>query len=133
MPADIGTGTTITFGTSSFTAQVLAINNTGTSRESIDTSHMGTVGGRTFISGDLFDPGQLDLDIQFLPEARPPYTGAAETVTVTFPTNGTQTVGAKYAALGFVTAFDWSDPMEDLMTASTSIKFSGNISYTAAA
>jgi hypothetical protein len=52
---DIGTGTTFTF--SGFTMQLLSIAWDGVSRGAIDTSHMGTTGGRTKMPTDFYYGG----------------------------------------------------------------------------
>lgn len=130
-----GFSTTITFGTSAFTAELQSVAWSGYSRASIDTSHMGTTNGlMTFIPSDLIDPGSLAMEISFDPDKTVPLaqTDVAETVTVTFPKAGA-TTAAKWAASGFVTDFEFTDPMDDRMTASMTVKFSGAITFTASA
>jgi len=122
---DVGTGSTITFS-SGFFGEILSIGWSGISREAIETSHMGTTGGRTFIPGDLYDPGELSVELNFeaTDDVTTPIAAAAETVTVTFPGSDT------WAASGFMTSFEITDPLEDKMTASATIKFSGDITVT---
>ncbi len=136
---DIGTGTTIVFGTSAFSAEVLDVSGPGLARESIETSHMGTsgpgagsVGSKTFMPADLVDPGELSFDVHFNPDTVPPIHGDAETVTVTFPIPAGLTNGATWVGTGFVTAYEPAAPPEDKMTASLPVKFSGSIAITAA-
>ena len=131
MPIDNGTGTTITFGTTGFTASVTSISFEGVERPSIDTTHLGTTGGRTFIPGDLPDYGSISLDIQFDPDTMPPITAAPETITVTFPLSAGATTPATWAATGFVMGFDANAPLEELMTGTISIKISGDVTDTA--
>ena len=71
MTARIGTGTTITFGTSGFTAEIVGI--------SIDVTHLATpvagageVGSREKIPGKHVDPGQLKLTCHYDPDTDPP-------------------------------------------------------------
>ncbi len=120
MATDVGTGSTITFS-SGFMAEINNISHSGISRESVDTSHMGTTTARTFIPGDLFDPGEITVELNFNTNVKPPILEAAETVTVTFPTSDT------WAASGFMTSFEYDDPFEGKMTATATIKFSGDI------
>ena len=61
--ADIGTGATITFGTNAFAAQVISAKPTGIEREAFKTSHLGTTGGHTYIPGDLYEPGGLEMEV----------------------------------------------------------------------
>lgn len=133
MPTDIGTGTVMVFATSSFAPEITSISWSGVSRESINISHMGTTGAHLFVPGDLHDPGELSVDMHFDPSAAPavPWSAAAETITITFPAVGTLSTSA-WSASGFMTDFEFTDPMEDKMTASATLKFSDTIAKTAA-
>lgn len=122
---DLGTGMAITFSTGFF-AQILSVSWGAITRPAIKTSHMGTTltggkefGSDTFIPGDLVDPGELTVELHLNPDTTPPVHGAAETVTVTFAE------GATWACSGFMTSFEWGSPLEDKMTATATIKFSG--------
>ena len=117
-----GTGTTIAFA-SSFFAQILAIRHTGVSRPSIKTSHMGTTTIDTFIAGDLTDNGSYDIDISFDAATAPPTTAAASSCVITFP--GTSLNVWTFSA--FVTGMSETIPLEDLMTATVTIKVAGAI------
>lgn len=128
---NVGTGTTITFA-SSFFAQITDASWSGISRASIETSHMGLsapgagkFGNKTFMPGDLSDPGELRVTMHFNPDTRPPIDQAAETVTVSFAGAGS------WAATGYMTGFELQDPLEDKMVATATIKFSGNVTITA--
>lgn len=140
MGADVGTGTTIVFGTSGFSAEIVGVQLGGVSREAIDTSHMGTtptpagkMGSRTFMPGDLSDGGELQLEVHHDPDLVPPIGGAVETVTVTFPLPAGQATPASYAFSGFVTGYSAAVPLEDKMTGTLSVKVSGPITPTASA
>lgn len=132
MPAtsDIGTGVTITFGTSSFAARVASISIDGMSREAIETSHLATtvdaMGGRTYIPGDLVGAGTLTLEIHFDPTLTPPIGAAAESITITF----VNTEASTWQFSGFATAFSASIPLEDLMTGSLTVQITGKITIT---
>lgn len=136
---DISTGAAITFS-SGFFAEVLNIDWSGISRESIDTTHFGTTqasagefGSRTFIPGDLSDPGELSVEMHFNPDDDVPIESVAETVTLTFDLVAGDTTPANWEGTGFMTSFDVGMPLEDKMTATAVIKFSGNITMTDAA
>lgn len=127
---DSGYGIAITFS-SGFFAEILNVDWSGMSREAIDTSHATTTNGwMTFIPAGLQDPGELSVEINFDPDDTPPIDGAAETVTVTFPTPVGGMTGATWAASGFMTSFEPSAPIDDRMTATSSIKFSGAVTFT---
>ena len=82
-----------------------------------------TTGGRTFMPGDLYDPGEMTVEMHFANNVMPPVEigDVAETVTVTFPDSATWT------ASGFMTGFEFNDPLEDKMTATATLKFTDEI------
>lgn len=123
--AEIGTGTTITFS-SGFFAEILDITGPGAAREAIATSHMGTGSAHTFVPADLVDWGELSVEIAFDPATKPPIRGAVETITITFPNSAAST----WAFSGFLTGFEPSDPLEERMTASATIKVTGVVTVT---
>lgn len=132
MPAEVGTGATLTFASSVWTGNIISMNWTGIARESVPTSHLETVGGRTFIVGDLHDPGELEIEFQYEPDDRPPFDQAAEIITVTYPLAGGSTP-ANHNASGFMTNFDPGVlGVDELMIGSATIKFSGDVNFVAA-
>ena len=120
---NVGTGTSIAFGTSGFTADILDISPPNASRVSIETSHMGTTTAHTFTPGDLVDWGELGFEIVFDPGDTTPIKGATETVTITFPDSGS----SSWSFTAFVTGFEPGVPMEDRATASVTCKVSGDV------
>lgn len=130
---DVTTGLTLLFATSGFSAELLDGSLSGVARESIPTSHMGTpaapassFGNMTFIPGRLIDPGEYSFEVHFNPQTLPPIGAAPEVITVTFPKAPADTTPAKYVFTGFITAFDEGLPLDDKMTATVTIKVSGN-------
>jgi len=124
MATDIGTGSTVTFGTSSFSADILSMDVSGITRESINTSHMGTSAAHTFMPTDLVDNGTLGLEIAWVAGLVPPIltNGAAETVTIAFAGSAsTWSFSCFQTELGVVV------PLEDKMTANCTFKISGAI------
>jgi len=137
---DVGTGLSLTFSTSGYSAEVIDVAWNGISRNSIETSHMGTAaagagtfGNRTFIPGHLSDPGELRVTVHFNPDTLPPIDATAETVTLTYDESGGDTSGATWSATGFVTGFEMAAPLDDKMTADVTVKLSGNVTRTAGA
>ena len=122
---DISTGITITFSTGFF-AEILDVSPPGSSRESIQTSHMGTTNAHTFTPADLVDWGELVVEMAFNPSTAIPIGGAAETITITFPDSG----AAVWTFTGFMTGFEPSAPLEDRMTATATIKVTGAVVVT---
>jgi len=121
--ADVGTGTTITFATSSFSAVVLNVSQDGISRPAKESTSMATTNYREFIPGRLIDGGTIEIEMLYDPEAQPPIAGAAESIVIEFPT--TLTTGAKLTFTGFATDWSWGDPVEELMTSTVTIKVDG--------
>lgn len=124
MATDIGTGTTVTFGTSSFTADLLSVSHSGIAREAIQTSHMGTTSDHTFMPTDLVDNGELTLEIAFVATLTPPIltNGAAETITVAYAGSATT-----WSFSAFQTGFEITAPLEDKMTATVTLKVTGAV------
>jgi len=127
--ADIGTGITIAFGTSSFTAEILDVNPVDASRGSVNVSHQGTTTAHVFTPTDLIDWGDLSFTMQFDADDEPPLDQAAETITITFPVKSLAT-GATIAGTGFMTGFSVTAALEDKMTAEATIKWSGDLTWT---
>lgn len=137
---DNGTGASISFGTSSFNAEITGFSHSGIERASIDTTQLSTAaatgndfGSMTFIPGDLSNPGELSLDIHWDPDTIPPIDGAAETITITFPKVPADATAANFSVSGFVTGFDYTVPLEDKMTGTVTVKLSSTVTTTAAA
>ena len=135
MASDIGTGTTITFGTSSRAFDIVSVDHGGITRESIDMSHLGTSSGRPFTVSDTYDPGELTVELLLDPNfdvlTLPPYDQVAETVTVTVPKQSGDATAGTFAATGLVTNFGFGIPFEDRMTGSATIKLTGDVTFTA--
>jgi len=122
---DIGTGITLVFGTSGFTAEITDITPPGASRDSVNTSHQGTTTAHTFSPTDLYDAGELSFDFHFNPDTSPPIDGATEEIVMTFPSGCTWTFN------GFMTAYEPSTPLEDKMTGSATVKVTGAVAISA--
>lgn len=116
----IGTGTAITFS-SGFFAEILDVSGPSVTREAINNSHMGTTIAHVFLPTDLVDWGELTVELAFDPTTAPPIKSAAETVVVTWPDATTWTFD------GFMTGFEPSGVFEDRMTASATIKVTGDL------
>jgi hypothetical protein len=127
MPSYIGTGTTVVFGTSGFTGDLLDVSWGGISLEEFETSHMSTVDTHTFKPKALKNPGEITLQLAFDPDEEPPIldNGAIETITIDWGGLGTT-----WSVSGFQTAFDISAPLEDKMTCTATFKCTSDITVT---
>jgi hypothetical protein len=132
-PIDVGTGTSIAFQTTGFAAFIMGVDGPDQSRESIDTTHLGTTGSKTFRPGDLVDNGELSLDIAFDPDLTIPIAAAVETVVITFPVPAGKTTGAQWSFSAFCTGHSAAIPLEEKMTAKMTLKITGAITKTPSA
>lgn len=130
--ARIGTGITVVFATSAFTAEIVDVGGPGRSRESVNISHQGTTGAHVFIPATLVDNGEFTLDLHFDPDDEPPINGPNETITITWPKVSGDATAATWAFSGHVTGHEPTGTLEDKMTASVTIKVSGDITKVAA-
>jgi hypothetical protein len=117
-----GHGSTITFA-SGFIAEILDLNLEGLGeREAVRTSHFGTAGGfHTYEPSGLAQPGRVVATIGFNPLTPPPYTGAAETVTIDFPGSSVN----DWAASGFMVGMSAAIPHVERATAEVTLQMSG--------
>ena len=124
----VGTGTTLTLGGITLTVDRLSIGMSGISRESIETTHLGTGSSRTFIPSDLYDPGSLEVAFH-LDSTTPLTTMRVETIMTDATTGWTIVMneGGDWAGNGFVTDFSWDIPLEELATGTFTLKCSGGI------
>jgi len=135
-----GHGTTVGFGTTTFTSEILSITFPDVSRESINVSHMGTsattsggFGSEEFIMAALVDGGSMDLELHHDPDKVPPVDLAIEEITVTWPKATGDSTAATWVFQGGATGYSPSAPHDDKMTGSLSVKISGKVVITAAA
>jgi hypothetical protein len=127
----IATGTTVSFGTSSFSMNIDTVQPYDLQREAVNMSHMGTQDFHVFTPAMLVDAGELTIDGHFDPDIDPPIDAAAEEITVQFPPQGADTTGATAVFNGFMTGYRPSAPMEDKATCTATIKITGGVTITA--
>ena len=128
--ASLGFGTSITFS-SGFCAEITDVKIGGLSREAVDVTNFGSTGGyKEFIPSTLIDSGELEVELIYDTDTTPPITGAVETVTITFPLKSSETTAATLACSGFLTDSEEAVPMDDKMSQSVTIKFTGQRTYT---
>ena len=124
--AIVADGTTFTITTGTF--EVLSWDHSGISREAIDTTHLATTGGRTFLPAATYDPGELSMEVQFDASTNfPTMTQAAGTTTITLSD------GSTYSGSGFVTGWQHTGTEGGKHTGEITFKFSGSLTAAAAA
>jgi hypothetical protein len=138
---DLGSKTTVSFGTSTLTTSVFRVMGAsvnGISREVIPTSHLLTNVANTFLPSDRYDPGELTLSMQmhhagwltlmleiYGTGATAPTTANTEVVTLRFGGAGTEDMTMN----AFVTNTDFDIPDEGLMTCDMTFKLTGNVEF----
>lgn len=135
MANDIGQGSTISFGgilTNSNSATTFKVNNiqwSGMQRDVVDASHMLTSGGKDFVASEIYDPGEISVEIHYDPSVNPvtPLTNAttAQVVYMRFASGGSSTYG--WSSYGFMSGFEAGVPKDDMMTGTITIKLSGSV------
>lgn len=131
--ARIGTGTTITLGTTDYAVQRMSVAASGISVPVIDTTHLGTTSARTKIMGDLIDFGSLEIEANGDPDELDTLKttcGLAQTVTLTFPILAPETVGATMAGSAAISAASFTVPLEDKFTATFTLTWLGDVTFT---
>ena len=135
-------GTTLTFGTSSFSAILRRFGWGGITRQSVDARMFSdtpisgtTVRAVTKKAGKYLDPGRITATIRFDPDTTPPWDQDAETITLTFTPDDVTTPG-DWEATGFITEFNIVEQAvetDSLMEAQIVVEMSGEITITASA
>ena len=134
--ADTGNGTTLSFGTSGFTANIYSISGATFDREALETTHLGTTAFKEYIADDLVEPGEFEIEFEWNQSFStfPPISGAAETITVTYPLKSGELTNATLAGTGFLTSSTGPNVANgEIMRGTATIKFDGNTgpTYTA--
>lgn len=131
--AGVGTGATITLGTSTYDVNIESISQGDSSVPIIDTTHLGTTGARTKIFGELIDWASIDVTAQLdtaLLDSMKTALGVSQSVTITFPPKSGETAGATAAFTGGIASHNWSVPLEDKMMVGFTIAVLGDITFT---
>lgn len=142
MAVVVGTGTSITFGTSGFAAELVGIPTiSGLDRQAIETTALditapgaGQIGNRTYLPSTAVGPIVMEVRFNFDPDLTPPLHESAETITITFPLPAGQSTPANWAGSGFMTAYNVEGIVLDgKVEAVGSIQLTGAITITPSA
>ena len=134
--ARVGTGAKLDVAGTATTAtyEVLSMSIGGQVRETIDTSHLLTTVARTHQPGDLYEPGEISIDVQWDnldPEMgftfnNTEQTAATQVMTFTAPTTNAD---SQFTVVGMLKTFDLTVPLEEKMTATVVYKLSGALTW----
>ena len=133
MAHDIGQGTFVTFGgiVGSGTAayKVNSVSLSGLTRDVVDASHLLTTGGKVFLASEMYDPGELTLEIHHDPSLNPlsilTNVATNQVCTIAFANGGSSTL--VWSAYALASSFEASAPKDDLMTGTLTLKLTGSI------
>jgi hypothetical protein len=127
-----GHGISITFS-SGFFAWITDVNPSSMRREALETTNSATTTARTFTPEKLVNYGDLRVTMQFDASKDPPIESAAEAITITYPMASGATTAASWTGTGFMTAYEPTVPINGIMTATATIKWTGAITVNSAA
>lgn len=122
-----GSGTTITFGTSGFTGELLSLDGIGFSFGKIDTTHMGTTNAKTSVATARYEQSDVTAEVAFDPAIAVPKTGVNETITVDFANSG-----KTWASSGRIGAVSIGVPLDERMTAKLTLHMTGEFTQVTA-
>ncbi len=133
-----GTGATLAFTTNDYAVRIKGVEWSGYSRPALETTYLASSEGREYIPGDLYEPGQMDVefdsDPNLLDALKTHLTSAAtDTVTLTFDQETGETSACSVAVGGFIIDHSLSVVTEEVVSGSFSIKLTGTITNTDAA
>jgi hypothetical protein len=132
--------TAVLTGASTLSGCVRSISLPEISVEKIDASCLDTTGFTRYISGDLKEVGECNLEIIFDPTydwaqfggGNDPIVGELDTLTVTFPIGDpANTTQAVFAGSGFVMSWDLPDlQLNELLVVNLNFCFDGDVGPT---
>jgi hypothetical protein len=127
-----GVGATIAFGTTTgFTNDLVSLTLPEKSREALETTHLGTVGAKTYKPAKLKNVGTISCEFDTDPEAPALIDGDVEQIVITFPALEGFSVGTKLTFSGFVTSEGGEEFKPDtLMRTKVTIQVSGDMDVT---
>ena len=99
--ADTGNGTTLSLGTSGFSASIIRIGEIEQEIEALEDSHLGTTTYKTYDVSDLIEGGEFEVEFFYDPDSEPPL-GTVEVATYTWPVPSGLSNGATLTASGFI-------------------------------
>ena len=122
MPQAAQDGHGLTLAFAGFVYNILSVGGPNMSRESIETTHMGTDTWKTFIPADLIDGGELTVELQYDTSSVPPIDGPVQEMTITWGNSEAD----ELVFMAFMTGFSPSGGESGaIMKASATFKVTG--------
>lgn len=131
MAEDVGTGITIDFGTTGFTANIIDVTGGGGSRKVVEKTHHTSVSEET-MPGDLVKYKDYTFTVAWTPgdTGKPPIDQPEETVTITYKVPSGLTNGATAVGPGFISDWEPAAPMEGRNTMTMTLSRSAAWAWT---
>lgn len=102
---DTGQGASITLSTSALTYKWRKIGKVDNTREKVEDTDLSNATYKSYLPGDLAEPGEFEVEFCFNPVATlPSPVAVAETVTITGPIPVGGTSAASLTGTGFITS-----------------------------
>lgn len=135
-----GGGTTVTFGTSNWVADIETIDFDNIVRENVPTTHLATAQdgdgniAATSDPSEVVDYGGVTLTFQDNLDTPPPWGAAAEEVTIQYVAKNGQATGAKDVGQGYIDNYTEGQVVAgDKILSTVHIKWTGPVVRTAGA
>lgn len=120
MADGVGDGTTITWGSSGFAANIVSVDGPSVTIEPVESTHLGSTGWKSFLASTLKDGGELSLTVNH--DAGLSVPTASETITIDW--GG---LGNTWVFSGITTGYTPGASINEIMTATMTIKVTGTI------
>ena len=127
-----GNGASIVFGTTSFSGNIVSMNQDGVTRDDIDITHLGTTVAKDYDPAGLYEGGTYALVVQFDPETvtTVPYNSSKETVTLSYAiSNSSNATKGTAAFTAYINSFDFNLEVNTLSLANITLKVASSITY----
>jgi len=125
MACDVATGITISFATSTFTADVVDFAPIFEQTvEDIDCTHQGST-AREYIPSDLIDAGECTMTILWEVGSVVPVGADPEAITITFPFVSASTTKGTWVCDGYVKSYSATGQLESRYEGEVTIKWTG--------
>ena len=133
--AYLGTGTTISCAgedesttTVDIFAEIVSIKLPSLEAGKVDVSHMASVGYREYLTKELLDVGEMEVELNFDPTIDPTnYVGSGKTFVITFDQT---TPATTWTFTGGLAKYDATIPLEDKMSVTASFTVEDGFSIT---
>jgi hypothetical protein len=123
-----GTGTSISFGASGFSADIISVDLNERARQTIETTHLGTKGAKTYKPGEVVDLGEMTVVVDHNPNELQLVGYPVESIVISYPLQAGEVVPTKIPLFGLIIAQgDQQMQMDKRMVTKLKVKLSNSI------